>query len=107
VERLKFGSKVLGIKDQMDEGFLAVNQDNGEQVILLSCKSVTLQKDTCVKKMDAVGLITLKDKIGDIIPKKTLGVLNVKKGVIWMKIVVELNVTRDIVPGGSGENAVT
>ena len=59
-----------------------------------------------MKKKDAVGLITLKDKIGDIIPKTTLGVLNVKKGVIWMKIVVELNVTRDIVPGGSGENAV-
>ena len=59
-----------------------------------------------MKKKFAIALITLKEKIGDIIPKAILGVSSVKKDVMQIKIVVELNVTRDIVPGGNGENAV-
>ena len=59
-----------------------------------------------MRKKDAIGLIILKEKIGDITPKPILGALNVKNRVIWMKTVVELNVTRDIVLGGSWENVV-
>ena len=64
------------------------------------------QEDTCVRKKDATGLITLKEKIGDITPKPILGALNVKNRVIQMKTVVELNVIRDIALGGGWENVV-
>ena len=35
-----------------------------------------------MRKKDAIGLITLKEKIGDITQKPILGVLNVKNRVI-------------------------
>ena len=54
-----------------------------------------------MRKKDAIGLITLKEKIGDITLKPILDALNAKSRAIWMKTVVELNVTRDIVLGGN------
>ena len=35
-----------------------------------------------MRKKDAIGLVTLREKIGDITPKPILGALNVKNRVI-------------------------
>ena len=62
--------------------------------------------DSCVKTMDANGLITSKEKTGVIILRAILVAHNVGRSVIQTQNVVESNVIGDIVHGGKLESVV-